>query len=348
MVITKSLFGKTKDGAEVHAFTLPGENGAYVTVLDYGCTLQSIVVPGRDGRLSDVCLGYGSVAAYENEDGYLGACIGRYANRLGDGVFELNGKTYTLFKNNGKNTLHGGKTGFDKYVWDSRIEGDALVFSRVSPDMEEGYPGSLAVTVTYRFGEGNRLSIEYHAVSDADTVVNLTNHAYFNLTGGPSGDIRGHVLQTDAASVTENDKSGCPNGKLLPVSGTPFDFTSPKPLGKDIDSDNEQLRLFHGYDHNYVLPAGQGLRTAAVLYEPTSGRRMTVQTTKPGIQLYTANFLNGSTPDKNGTLLHQYSGVCLETQYFPNSMQIKSFPSPILRKGAEYRHTTVYAFDVLD
>jgi len=346
MQISRSSFGKTKDGQEITCVHLENSKGAYVNILDYGATIQSIVVPDRAGKLVDVCLGYDSVAAYEDNGGHLGGSIGRYGNRIGKAEFVLNGKTYKLAKNNNQNHLHGGPTGFDRRIWQFEIVSDGVAFKRVSPDGEEHYPGTLMVAVKYSFDDDNLLTLDYQADTDQDTVVNLTNHAYFNLNGADSGTMLNQFLQLHSDKITEMDHESITTGKYLPVENTPFDFRQPKEIGAEIDDDtNEQIRLGRGYDHNFVLNESKDLREFSVAYAKESGIQMTAQTTLPGVQLYSGNFLNGML-GKNNIHYQRRSGFCLETQYFPNSLALPQFPSPILKKGQHYHHVTTYGFSI--
>jgi aldose 1-epimerase len=325
---------------------LENRTGASATILDYGCTVQSLCVPNAREAFTDVVLGYDTVSDYEENSGYVGATVGRFANRIGGSTFTLNGKTYKLARNDGENHLHGGLRGFDKVLWKAEMRPDALVFTRLSPDGEEGYPGNLAVTITYALTDANALSISYDAVSDQDTVVNLTNHSYFNLNG--EGPVLGHALQVFADYLTENDQNCLPTGVLLPVSGTPFDFSKPKQLGCDIGAEDVQLRFGSGYDHNYVLQGADParLKKAAVLFAPESGITMTTYTTQPGLQLYTGNHLIPR-KGKNGSRINRRTGVCLETQLWPNATAYDHFPSPVLRAGERYHTETVYRFQAL-
>ena len=338
MAVSSIPFGRTAAGEPVTAYTLKNKNGMTVTVLDYGATVQSLVVPARSGSV-DVALGYDTAAEYASNDGYLGATIGRVGNRIGGARFSLNGVEHTLAKNDGTNHLHGGVKGFDKHMWSCDAREDKLVFSRLSPDGEEGYPGNLQVSVTFSLTEDNGLVIAYDAVSDKDTPVNLTNHTYFNLNGG--GSALEHVLRINAERFCENDGGCLPTGKLLPVAGTPFDFRAPKAIGRDIGADCEQLRRGGGYDHNFVLSGAE----AAVVYSEESGVEMTVLTDMPGMQFYAANGL-GKRTGKGGQNMEPRGALCLETQLFPNGMECYGFPSPVLRAGAPLHSETVYRFAV--
>ena len=335
MAVSNFPFGRTAAGEPVTAWRLENGRGMAVTVLDYGATIQALEVPDGTGGAVDVALGYDTVAEYEAGDGHLGATIGRVGNRIGGARFSLNGTEYILAKNNGENHLHGGVRGFDRYLWRVEPRGDALVCSRLSPDGEEGYPGALEVSVTFSLTEDGALRIAYDAVSDRDTLVNLTNHTYFNLNGG--GSVLDHTLQVFAERFCENDGGCLPTGRLLDVAGTPFDFRQPKPIGRDIGADCGQLRLAGGYDHNYVL----GGRRAVLL----AGEKLVMETETdlPGLQVYTANGLSAR-PGKGGAIMIPRGAVCLETQLFPNGMNCWGFPSPVLRAGQPLHTETVYRF----
>ena len=332
-------FGKTKRGEDVTLYRLETPE-LIAAVLDYGATVQSVLVRDQKGAWVDVVLGHDTVEGYETHDGYLGACVGRVANRIGGAEFTLNGKTYPLAKNDGNNHLHGGLRGFDKFIWQAVMMEDGVQFSRVSPDGEEAYPGNLQVRVTYTLKNG-ALSITYDAVSDQDTLCNLTNHSYFNLNGG--GTAMEHTLQINASQFLENSAECMPTGKILPVDGTPFDFRTPKKVGRDLEQDDVQLHNCGGYDHNFCLPGDGALYDAAVLSSAESGITMTVSTTMPGVQLYTANFL-GPWAGKGGQVYHKRDAVCLETQFYPNAMACEAFQKPILRAGEAYHQVTKYAF----
>jgi len=344
MEISKKLFGKTKDGINVYAFNLKNTQGNYITILDYGATVQSIVIKDASGTDRDICLGYNTVSDYENNEGYLGACIGRVGNRIGKGQFNLNGVPYQLALNDGKNHLHGGMKGFDKYIFDAEASDNSITFSRISPDGEENYPGNLKVTITYTFDDDNQFILDYHAVSDKDTIINLTNHTYFNLSGENDGDITDHLLQLNAASFTANDDACLPTGEILPVVDLAFDFRVSKTIGKDINNNEQQLVNADGYDHNFILD-GHGMRQIAVASSPKTHLSLEVYTNKPGVQFYSGNFLTGQT-GKSGAAYVKRSGFCLETQYFPNAMACRNFPSPVLKAGEEYHFTTIYKFSI--
>ena len=334
-----SPFGALPDGTPVTAARLDNASGCSVTVLDYGATIQSLTVPNQAGLPVDVVLGYDAAAGYETNSAYLGATIGRVGNRIGGASFALGGMTYALAKNDGENHLHGGVRGFDRRMWRMTAEGETLVCERLSPDGEEGYPGNLNVRVTFTLTKDRALRIRYDADTDRDTPVNLTNHSYFNLNGG--GSVLGHRLQINAERFCENDAHCLPTGRLLQVEGTPFDFRAGKEIGADIGADNEQLRRFGGYDHNYVLSG----KTAARLFSAESGIELTVETDLPGMQLYTANSLTEHT-GKGGQTMKPHGAVCLETQLFPNAMNCWGFPSPVLRKGEHMHSETTFSFSV--
>jgi aldose 1-epimerase len=309
-------------------------------------------MPDKYGRATDVCLGYNSVEGYENDTIFLGATIGRYANRIAQGKFSLNGKEYRLAANDGSNHLHGGLAGYNKRVFDYTIaDENSVIFTYFSPDGEEGYPGNLRVSVRFSFSESHELKIEYEAETDADTPVNLTNHAYFNLNGQGNGTILEHILRVNAPEFTEIDGNLIPTGRLLPVAGTPMDFRKDMAIGARINNDYNQLRLGGGYDHNYVLDSAclagaaapaPAATAAAILYSPRSMINMDVYTTKPGLQLYTGNFIQ-SVAGKSG-IYEKHSGMCLETQYFPDSVNQPGFPAVVLKAGERYSHSTIYAF----
>ena len=333
-------FGTTADGRSMHAWTLSNDNGMRATILDYGCTIQSLVVPDVTGRPVDVVLGYDTLAEYETQSGYLGAVVGRVGNRIGAGSFTLNGKDYQLAVNDRGNHLHGGIKGFDKKVWQASRNGDELLLELMSPDGEEGYPGNLRVTVRYRLGEDNTLRITYDAVSDADTLLNLTNHAYFNLSGG--GTILGHELQLFADYFLEADENCLPTGKRLYVGGTPFDFRERKRIGQDIQVGCEQLRYGNGYDHNFCLSDTGEWKRAAYLICPETGIEMACLTTQPGVQFYSANGLSERMGKKGRMGVRE--GLCLETQVWPDAIHHADFPSAVLRAGHPWHSQTAYKF----
>jgi aldose 1-epimerase len=347
--VSRQKFGTMPDGTGVEVFTLTNAHGVEVRAISYGGIITSIRVPDRHGRFADVVLGFDTLEGYLTAHPYFGAIVGRYGNRIGGAQFALNGRKYTLAANNGSNHLHGGVKGFDKFVWQAEPlpRGTGVVFSRTSPDGEEGYPGNLRTRVTYTLTDANELAIEYQASTDRDTPVNLTNHSYFNLSGHDAGDILGHEVTLHADRYTPVDSGLIPTGELVPVDGTPFDFRRPTPIGARIGQSHPQLVLGRGYDHNWVLNRrSEGLEPAARAHDPTSGRTLDVATTEPGIQFYTGNFLDGSVKGKGGTVYRHRTGFCLETQHYPDSPNKPSFPSTILRAGDEYRSRTVFRFGV--
>lgn len=335
MTLSTAQFGKMKDGTVVTAYRLENGAGGSVTLLDYGAIVQSLRIPGRNGVV-DVALGYDTIEEYQRDDGHLGAAIGRVGNRIGGASFSLGGKTYQLAKNDGENHLHGGVKGFDRRMWKGEPGDGFVAFTRLSPDGEEGYPGNLNVRVSYTLTEDHALVITYDADTDQDTLVNMTNHTYFNLNGG--GTVLNHVMQIFSPRFAENDDGCLPTGQMLDVEGTPFDFRTPKTLGRDIGSGHIQLQRCGGYDHNYAV-CGR----AAVLRGDESGIEMTVDTDMPGMQLYSGNFLT-SRKGKGGADYGPRDAVCLETQLYPNAMACYGFPSPVLRAGRHLHSETRYAF----
>ena len=341
ITITSAPFGTTAKGEPVTRYVMRNAAGMEAAVLSYGCTVQSICVPTA-GEKIDVALGYDDLRSYEAGTCFFGAFVGRYANRIKGAHFWLNGREYTLEKNDGDNHLHGV---YCKQVFAGAAEGDTLVFRRVSPDGEEGFPGALTVEVRYRLTDDNALEMEYLAQTDADTVVNLTNHTYFNLNGG--GDILGHRLTLCADRFTEGNAQTLPTGRILQVEGTPMDFRAGRRIGEDIGSDFEQIRLCRGYDHNFVLSGTPGkLRKMAEAEGDASGIRMEAFTTQPAVQLYTGNYvdLDGAPFGKGGVRYPRYAGFCLESQHYPCAPNFPEFPSTLLRPGEEYREKTVYRF----
>ncbi|MDR3718786.1 MAG: galactose mutarotase [Bryobacteraceae bacterium] len=348
--ITKASFGQTADGAPVDLYTLKNAAGMEVAVTTFGGRVVTLKAPGRDGKFTDVVLGFDNLQGYLGVHPYFGAIVGRYGNRIAKGQFKLDGKTYKLAVNDGANSLHGGIKGFDKVVWTGREVpgGDPSVeLTYLSKDGEEGYPGNLTQKVTYTLTAANELRIDYSATTDKDTVVNVTNHSYFNLAGQGKGDILGHVLQLNASKMTPVDAGLIPTGELKSVEGTPFDFRQPTVIGARIGADDEQIKRGGGYDHNFVVDGEPGtLRLAARVTEPTSGRVLEVSTTEPGVQFYTGNFLDGKVQGKGGVAYAKRTGFCLETQHFPDSPNHPAFPTTTLKPGAEYKSTTVFKFSV--
>ncbi|BAL87620.1 putative aldose 1-epimerase [Actinoplanes missouriensis 431] len=329
-------------------YELTNANGMRVRILGYGGIVQSIEVPDRDGTIANVALGFDDPQGYRDHPGpYFGAIIGRFGNRIASGTFDLDGSTWKVPVNDGPNSLHGGLSGFDKKTWTCRSVENGLELTHVSPDGDEGFPGELSVTVTYTLAGDNALRIDYAAVTDAPTVVNLTNHSYFNLAGVGSGDVYGHLMQIHADGFLPVGPGLIPAGTVAPVEGTAMDFREPVAIGARIRAAEEQLLLAGGYDHNWVLRGSEdGLREVARVVEPVGGRTLTVLTTEPGMQFYSGNFLDGSFAGAGGRAYRQGDGFALETQHFPDSPNQPSFPSTVLRPGEEYRSTTVYQFGI--
>ena len=345
MDITKNIFGTLPNGREVEIYTLTNTRGIEARLMTYGATLVSLKVPDREGLLEDITLGFDTLERYPDASPYFGAIVGRYGNRIAKGKFSLDGMEYTLAANNGENHLHGGNEGFDKKVWAVETYKDknsvGIKFSCLSPDGEEGYPGNLQCSVTYTLTDNNELKLEYEAVSDKATPINLTHHTYWNLLGQGKGNILGHELLLEADSYTPVDEGLIPTGEIRAVAGTAMDFTTPHPIGGRI-ADVEG-----GYDHNFVLTSGGGeLTLAAQVYEPSTGRVLEIFTTEPGIQFYSGNFLDGSFPGKGGHAVNKHFGFCLETQHFPDSPNRPDFPSTILRPGERYHSLTIHRFSV--
>lgn len=348
MNIKRQAFGKTKDGVEASRFILKNTNGMEVHLTDYGANIVKILVADHNGKLDDVVLGYDDVSGYEENSPGLGSFIGRHANRIKDGTFKLNGIEYNLEKNDGNNNLHGGGVGFNKLMYQVKtFEEDkelSVEFSRMSPDMEQGFPGNLNLSVRYTLTEDNELIISYQGSCDQDTIVNLTNHSYFNLSGHNSGTILEQKVWINSNLFTPTDQSLIPTGEMVDVEDTPMDFRILKPIGREINSDYEPLKIAGGYDHNYVLnKKAKEMAMVAKLVDDRSKRVMEVYTDKPGMQLYTGNFLKNER-GKEGALYEKWSGVCFETQYFPNAMNTPQFPSSVLKAGEKYSSKTIYKF----
>ncbi|MDY3920343.1 MAG: aldose epimerase family protein [Candidatus Limivivens sp.] len=344
----KLFFGKTGKGEEASLITLTNKNGMRVSVTDLGATLVAACVPDGKGVLTDVILGYREAKDYETYGGFFGAVIGRSGNRIGKAEFELNGKVYHLEKNEKGNNLHSGSSGFDKRIWKTELleAENAVRFTLESPDGDEGYPGNMTASVTYTLTEDNGISLHYQAKADADTIANMTNHSYFNLAGHErQGDICDHVLWLDADSFTPTDEESIPTGEIRSVKGTPFDFTSPKQIGLEIDSDYEQIVKGGGYDHNFVLNhQGEGIRKIAEVTLPSAGRKMEVFTDLPGVQFYAGNFIGEEKTGKGGVHYGKRQGLCLETQFYPDAIHHENFPGPVLKAGELYDTTTIYRF----
>jgi aldose 1-epimerase len=338
----------TREGRPITLYTLTNVHGLEVKAMNYGGIIVSIRVPDRKGQFADIVLGHETLEGYIPNPPYIGAVVGRYANRIANGTFTLDGKTYTLAKNDGPNTLHGGVARtFDKVVWEGQpAKGkNGVTFTYLSKDGEEGFPGNLTIKVTYTLTDENELVVDYEATTDKATPINVSQHSYFNLKGEGNGDILDHEIMINADRFTPVDKNLIPTGELRPVKGTPLDFTKPTRIGARIDDNYDQLVLGRGYDHNFVINRkGEGLTFAARVHEPTSGRVLEVSTTQPGVQFYTGNFLDGTVTGKHGHVYKRRYAFCLETQHFPDSPNHPEFPSTILRPGETFRSKTVFKF----
>lgn len=348
MEIEQKVWGFTPEGEAVILYTMRNSNGAYVELTNVGAAIISVAVPDRDGVIKDVALGYQDFMSYFGDGPAMGKTVGRYANRIAKGRFTLDGKEYVLAQNNGPNHLHGGPTGYANKIWESRVETNRVVFSILSPDGDENYPSQLAAEVIYDWDEDNALEITYLAKTDGATVVNLTNHAYFNLSGHDAGSIHGHLLKLNANNYLPTDDTQIPTGEVAPVAGTPMDFTTAKALGKDIEADFEPLKIGVGYDHCWVIDGYGGGKVveAAVLEDPVSGRTLTISTNQPGAQVYTGNWLTGCPKGKGGVDYVNRDGVAIECQGFPDAPNKPSFPSQVLRQGELYERKIVYRFGV--
>ena len=342
--VSKSVFGSMPDGTKVEIFTLE-EGSIKARVMTYGARLVSLEVPDRSGKIADIVLGYESLDGYTADPkSYFGSIVGRYGNRIAHATFSLDGKRYDLPANDGVNTLHGGTKGFDKLVWKGQEIPHGVELTLVSKDGDQGFPGTLTARVRYTL-EAHALKIEYFATTDKDTVLNLTNHSYFNLAGEGQGDILNHLMMIPADRYTPVDSGLIPTGELAPVAGTPLDFHKATAIGARIDDPNEQMRLGGGYDHNFVLNGKMGvLQEAARVVEPTSGRVLTVETTQPGVQFYSGNFLDGTLHGKHGHVYAKHTGFCLETQHFPDSPNHPKFPTSELKPGETYHSVTIFKF----
>jgi aldose 1-epimerase len=342
--VTKKASGKMPNGTPIDLYTLK-DGKIEIRIMNYGGIVQSILVPDRNGKVADIALGFDTPEEYVTTGNkpYFGAIVGRYANRIAHGRFELGGKTYQITLNDGDNMLHGGKVGFDKAVWQAKQIEDGVELSHVSADGDQGFPGKLTTVVRYTV-KSNELKIEYTATTDKNTVLNLTNHSYFNLKGQGTGDVTNHQVEIDAGRYTPVNKDLIPTGQLAPVPGTPFDFQKPHVIGERINEDNEQLKLGWGYDHNFVLDGGGKYAEAAEVYEPTTGRVVQVWTDQPGVQFYTGNHLDGTVTGKGGKVYRKRDGLCLETQHFPDSPNHPNFPMTELKPGQTFHSVTVYKF----
>ena len=348
-LITMTSHGKMPDGRAIDIVTMRNRSGIEMTVLTYGGVIATLRTPDRTGASDDIVLGFDDLASYADKSPYFGCLIGRYGNRIAKGRFMLDGKEYTLATNNGANHLHGGLKGWDKAVWLAEPSQDAkgvsVLLTHTSADGDEGYPGTVKARVRYTLTEDNRLIVDYEATTDKPTVINLTQHSYFNLAGAKAADILGHQLRLNAASYTPVDDGLIPTGEIAPVAGTPFDFQTITPIGARINGDHQQLVRGKGYDHNFVLARkGAGLEEAAHVIEPTTGRTMTISTTEPGIQFYSGNFLDGTLKGKGGRVYPHRSGFCLETQHYPDSPNQPKFPTTVLKPGETYKTQTVFRF----
>ena len=349
MAIKVERLGETPEGKQVELYTLTNENGVSASFTNLGGTWVSMLVPDRDGQMADVLLGYDTLENLIKNPPHCGCVIGRNANRIGGAAFTLNGVCYTLEANSGPNNLHSGPDLYHNRIWEVELDesslGSRVSFSLTSPDGDQGYSGNASITVSYTLTPDNGVELKYHMVSDADTIANFTNHAYFNLRGQESGSILDHQVWIDADTFTPADAVSIPTGEIVPVKGTPMDFTVMKPVGRDIDADYDQLKMAGGYDHNWVLnhkPGEVGLCARA--YDPVSGRSMEVYTDLPGMQFYTANFIKGEPVGKGGAVYGPRHAYCFETQYYPDAVNKPQFPSPILKAGEEYSTVTVYKF----
>ena len=342
----KKLFGKI-NGQKVYSYTLKNSCGMSLSVSNYGCVIQSLCVSDRSGHIRDVVLGFDGLKDYTRQKYYIGTVIGRCANRIKGAVFTLNGREYQLSRNEGENHLHGGHRGFHDRVWETEFEGkDRIIFRYISPDGEEGYPGSMEVRIGYELTADNTVIVQYRAACDADTIVNLTNHSYFNLAGHDHHSIEDHELQVFADAYTQIDESCTPTGVIAPVAGTPLDLREPTRIGERLNIAHDQIRYGSGYNHNYVLnKSRKNLSAAAILSAPSVGLRMKVYTTMPGLQLYTGNYLKGDIKGKDGAIYKKFAGVCLETQGFPDAVHHAHFPSVICKKDDVYTSKTVLAFE---
>ena len=348
--IQSDVFGKFPDGSEVHVFTLTNKHGVEARIMNYGGTVLSLKVPDRNGVMGDVVLGYDTLSDYVKNSPYFGCLIGRYGNRIAKGRFTLNGITHTLATNNGANALHGGIKGFDKVVWTATTkmtaQGPALGLNYVSQDGEEGYPGTLSVTAVYTLTDDNALSLEFTAVTDQDTVVNLTHHSYFNLAG--KGDVLGHLVTLHSDTFTPVDETLIPTGEIRSVAGTSLDFRKPTAIGLRINSDDPQLKHGNGYDHNWIFSKAVGsLELVATVMEPETGRVMDVLTTEPAAQFYTGNYLDRTMVGKGGWVYQPRHGFCIEPQHYPDSPNKPSFPSTVLKAGTTFTSTIIYRFSVV-
>lgn len=352
VMIEKEQYGASPDGQNVDLYTLKNDNGIAIKIMTYGGIITSLKTPNRENQFEDIVLGFDSLHQYFEEHPYFGALIGRYGNRIAKGKFELEGTGYDLASNNGPNHLHGGLKGFDKVIWKAVESIDSnsasLKLAYLSKDMEEGYPGNLAVEVTYTLTDKDELVVVYEAITDKTTIINLTQHSYFNLSANFNNSILDHEIVIHADKYLPIDETLIPTGELADLNNTPFDFRKAKTIGQDIENDNEQLKRGGGYDHCWVLnEQNTGVRLAAIAYHPPSGRVLEVFTDEPGIQFYTGNFLDGTLPQKGGGTYARRTGFCLETQHYPDSPNQSAFPSVILKPGEKYRSQTTFRFTAI-
>jgi Galactose mutarotase and related enzymes len=347
MKISIDKFGVTPQGEQVDLITFENESGAYMKVTSYGAKLVSLVIPDKNGELADVVLGYNDMESYLNGERFFGSNPGPFANRIKDASFTIDGQSYHLTPNEGANLLHSGSSAIEAEVWSYAVENDAVTFSCSIPDGKYGFPGDINISICYKWSNDLKLSLDYRATSSKATHINLTHHSYFNLNGDDCDSILDHIVSIDASSYLEKDDDNVPTGKILAVEGTPLDLRTPTPIGKGIDSDFETIKKSRGYDHCYIIDQkGEGLAHQAHVLAPLSGRTMDVFATLPGVQLYTDNFENGVLPGKHGKVYPKRSAFCLEPQFYPNSPNIESFPSTLLRPGREYNQTIVYQFNL--
>jgi len=347
-LVKASAFQREIDGKQVNLYTLKNDSGMVVKITNFGARIVSMLVPDKNGKYDDITLGFSSIDGYLNDDMYLGCVVGRYANRIGKATFKLDGKTYSLYANDHGNTLHGGLKGFDKKVWDATQQGDTLTLTYTSPDGEEGYPGTLKVTVQYILTNNNELIMKYEATTDKKTIVNLTNHAYYNLHGEGNGDILDHYLEIFASQTTPVDSLLIPTGALADVTNTPFDFRKPHKIGERINDDNDQLKKGKGYDHNWVLDKKENELSLAVrLTDSISGRILELYTTEPGIQVYSGNFMNGKVVGKSGNPYNYRGAIAMEPQHFPDSPNKPNFPSVVLEPGKTYTQTSIVKIGII-
>lgn len=345
MGVVKEKFGVTKDGGEIYAFTLSNSNGMSAKIINYGAILVSLLVPDQKGELADVVLGYDALEDYFSNGSFFGATIGPNANRIGGACFEIDGKTYQIDDNDGGNNLHSHKEeGYHKRIWEASAGTDSVTLTLEGKDGEMGFPGNKKISMTYGLSEDNALTLSYHVSSDQNTIVNMTNHTYFNLSGHQAGKIEDHLLRLNASHYTPTVPGSIPTGEIVPVTGTPFDFTTGKPIGQDINADCRQLKIGQGYDHNFVIDGADGtLREIAEVEDPKSGRKMKAFSSLPGVQFYAGNCIEEET-GKGGAAYGPRVGFCLETQYYPDNIHHPAFPSAVFGPGKDYESVTVYQF----